>query len=74
MINVKLELNKKIYTKNTVLSAVKAYNTLAKIQIFESAEYWICTFDKCIYDIGLTKYEFENYCIDLMNASTDENP
>lgn len=74
MIKVRIELNKKIYTKDTIRSAVKAYEALAKIQVLESVEYWICIFDKCIYDIELTRHEFENYCIDLMNAKADGNP
>lgn len=64
-----VKLNKEIYEKDMVKSAIKAYRGLCDVNLCSSKDYYICIFKNCRYDENLTTAEFENYVIDLMNCS-----
>ena len=65
--NNKLYLNKEIYNEEYIKIAVQAYRNLAKISYEAEADGWVCFFSAIRYDMELTKMEFENYLIALMN-------
>lgn len=62
-----LFLNKQIYCSQYIEIAVQAYRSIATIKIVSDKEYWICVFEDCVYDNEITKREFENYMIALVN-------
>ncbi len=61
-------LNKDIYDKAVILSAIQQYHELALIRVQEKRNHWECTFSDCKYDIQVTMKEFENYVINMINA------
>lgn len=63
-----LKLHKDIFDRSSIVSGVRAYQSLANIHIEEDKSYWICSFTNCVYEPELTQREFENYVIDLMNT------
>lgn len=65
--NSKLFLNKEIYDLKCIHMAIQAYSQLAFIKCIANECGWICTFERCVYDIDLTIKEFENYLIGMMN-------
>ena len=65
--NNKLYLNKEIYDNKSIEIAIRAYNHIAQIDCIMEENWWVCYFKKCHYNIELTKMEFENYLIVLMN-------
>ncbi len=65
--NNKLYLNKEIYDEKYIKLAVQAYRSLAKISYKSEEDWWVCFFTATCYDMNLTKMEFENYLIALMN-------
>ena len=62
-----LYLNKEIYDEKYIQIAIQAYQGLAEISYKLNACWWMCSFTATRYDIDLTKKEFENYLIALMN-------
>lgn len=63
----KLRLNRAIYDEGDIKKAIKAYSEIAEV-LFESDEtYFICSFVNCRYSDGVTRAEFENYLISLLN-------
>ncbi len=66
----KLFLNKCMYPKITILTAIKAFSSLCSIKLFEQNKYYICEFNNCTYGMTETKKEFENYLIDLINTDS----
>ena len=71
MIKHSLSLNALIYDQKRILQAVDAFKALASIHVYLKDEYFMCFFEKCKYDLSITKKEFENYVIDLMNVQHD---
>ena len=65
--NNELYLNKEIYDDKYIQIAIQAYQGLAEISYKLNACWWMCSFTATRYDIDLTKKEFENYLIALMN-------
>lgn len=63
-----LKLNKDVYTEKAVREAIKAFKNYARIELTSSDQYYVCTFNQCRYNSGLTMDEFGNYLIDLMNT------
>ncbi len=61
-------LNKDLYDKAVILSAIQQYHELALIQVHEKGNHWECIFSDCKYDIQITMKEFENYVINIINA------
>lgn len=64
-----LKLNKEIYSKVYIITAMQAYADLAQITVKDISEYWQCSFTRCRYDLQETILEFENYLIDLVNSN-----
>ena len=64
----KLELNKELYTLPSIQKAIVAYNGLAHITVEENATHYLCFFSRCRYEADVTKQEFANYLIDLLNS------
>lgn len=71
MMKHSLFLHTSIYDVECILQAVDAFQTLANIHIQPTEKYYICDFTKCVHDASVTKKEFENYIIDLMNIYHD---
>ena len=69
----KLMLNKSLFAKHALLTGIAAFKGICTIDYTESGDYYCCIFLNCIYDIDITKKEFENYIIDLINTSYDDN-
>lgn len=70
---MKLKLSKQVFNVAAIETAISAFTGLAKINLVESADYWICSFSDCKYPEMLTASEFENYVIDLMNSKHYDN-
>lgn len=62
-----MKLNKSIYSEKCILKAINDYSGLAKISISSINNYFICSFSECKYNEIITKKEFENHIIDIMN-------
>lgn len=63
-----LKLNKELIDIHLVNKAIHDYKGLAKIHIKENNNYIVLRFEECKYNTEITKAEFENYVIDLMNS------
>lgn len=63
----RLFLNKDIYDENSILAVIRTYSQLASIKCISNEKGWVCIFAQCQYDVELTKMEFENYLIGIMN-------
>ena len=64
-----LKLSAEIYDKKRINEAIEAFSALAKITVFFSDNYYLLSFENCVYDIGETINEFCNYLIDIHNSS-----
>lgn len=62
------QMNKEIYSENTIKKAVTDYKDYARISVSESDKYWDIDFSDFKYDGEQTVSEFENYLIGLENA------
>ena len=62
-----IKLSKEIYEYRCIKKAIEDYAEIAEITIENSATYFICKFGNCKYGTEITKNEFLNYIIDLMN-------
>ena len=71
MMEHSLSLHMSIYDLEHILRAVDAFRALACVHVQTEAEYYICSFTKCVHDPSVTQKEFENYIIDLMNIHHD---
>lgn len=65
--NNSLYLNKEIYDEKCIYAAIQAYSQLSSINCVSNEKGWVCFFYQCQYDVELTKMEFENYLIGIMN-------
>lgn len=65
--NNKLFLSKEIYDEKCINAVIRAYSQLTSIECVADEKGWNCFFYDCQYDAELTKKEFENYLIGLMN-------
>ena len=63
-----LKLNKDLYPLEFIKTAADTYHDLCTISVVERSPYYICLFSDCIYNEEITKKEFENYLIDLLNS------
>ena len=61
----KLFLSKEIYSKKMVQATIVAFSELAEIECYEEKGYYVCAFEKVVYQLEETIKEFENYLIDL---------
>ncbi len=66
-----LSLNKNYYSREHIIAAVTAFAGLCRVELSENEDYYVCVFSNCVYDVDVTKKEFENYLIDLINTSHD---
>ncbi len=66
-----LFLNKNYYSREHIAAAVTAFAGLCRVELSETDDHYVCVFSKCTYDVDVTKKEFENYLIDLINTSHD---
>ena len=66
-------LNKMIYSKDDIIYTIRKYKNISEISISENTKYYICEFTKCKYYLDITIGEFENYLINLLNASGLKN-
>lgn len=64
-----LLISSEIFSSEILRAAVQAYSRLAKIQVEQTKENWILTFQECRYDVELTMHEFSNYLINLASVS-----
>lgn len=64
-----IKYNKKIYTYEALITGAKAFQKLCKISISDYGEYWKVNFENCIEDEQLTKKEFGNYIIEIINGA-----
>ena len=60
---------KTIYSKGAIIKAIDDYKKLAKIDLSENLEYYICDFADCVIDPERIIKEFGNYLIEIMNSS-----
>lgn len=67
MRSLKQSYSKEIYTKNSLLSAIKAYEKIAEIKLSDDNGYYWCEFNRCIVDPSRVVLEFGNYLIELLN-------
>ena len=65
-----LRLNKELFALEQITFALKAYQSIAKIELSDDSNYWQCCFADCKYGEEQTALEFENYLINLMNCKT----
>ena len=65
-----LRLNKELFALEQLTYALKAYQSIAKIELSDDSNYWQCCFADCKYGEEQTALEFENYLINLMNCKT----
>lgn len=61
----KLFLSIEIYSREMVQATMVAFSELAEIECYEENGYYVCTFEKVVYQLEETIKEFENYLIDL---------
>ena len=61
----KLFLSIEIYSREMVQATIAAFSEITEIEYLEEDGYYICTFEKVVYELSETKKEFENYLIDL---------
>ena len=59
---------KELYKYINILSAIDAYNNIARISIHDTDSYWKLVFSDCVYGTVRTIREFENYLIGLENC------
>ncbi len=64
----KISINKNIFDKEILLSAIEEYKDIATIKVDETDNYFNLQFNDCEYDEDETVKEFENYLIDLTNS------
>lgn len=64
-----LRLRKSIFNSDILEGAISDFSDLCDIQIKNENDYVICSFFNCKYDTIETMKEFENYVIDLLNAT-----
>ncbi len=64
-----LLISSEIFSDEILRAAVQAYNGLARIQVEQTAENWLLTFQECRYDVELTIHEFSNYLVNLASVS-----
>jgi hypothetical protein len=63
-----LKLKKELFSLTQIATAIKAYQIIANIEIYNMSDYWECHFTDCKFGEELTTAEFENYLIDLINC------
>ena len=63
-----LNLCREFYNKGIIEKAIKEFESLAEIYLYDNGAALICTFTKCKYGLRETQMEFENYIIDLLNC------
>lgn len=61
----KLFLSIEIYSREMVQATIVAFSELAEIECYEEKGYYVCAFEKVVYQLEETIKEFENYLIDL---------
>lgn len=66
--NNRLILSADIYSQASIEKACQAYKNYADIKIKQTKLNMELTFDRCMYESGLTMCEFENYLINVENA------
>ena len=54
-----------LYDKAALLQAAQDYSALARIEVKETAQGYVCSFDECRYDPERTRLEFANYALEL---------
>ena len=64
----KISINKNIFDKQILITAIEEYKYIATITVEETSDYFNLQFDNCEYDEEETAKEFENYLIDLTNS------
>ena len=68
MENNELLLSLAIYSRHSIIAAIKAYQSLTRITLAETSDAIIVHFNNCKYDTTVTKFEFNNYLINLENT------
>ena len=64
---ITIQINKEIFSENTIMQAIYDYKTYAKIIAKNKKKIVELTFFKCKYDEKITVKEFQNYMIGLEN-------
>lgn len=68
----RLLLHKDLYNRVAIQNAVKAFGSLASIEMKETKDYYDIFFDNCVTDEMRTLSEFENYVlIETIKAAGD---
>lgn len=66
--NNELLLSLAIFSRRSIMAAIKAYQPLARMTLTETSNAVILHFNNCKYDTAITKFEFNNYLINLENT------
>lgn len=59
----RLLLNKELYGQNAILDAIKAFNTICRVNISEDEVYYRLEFENAKCDLQTLMDEFQNYVL-----------
>lgn len=60
-----MTFDRQIYDGEALRQAAKDYAPIARIDVEEKAEGYVCHFHDCRYDRELTRMEFANYALEM---------
>ena len=66
-----LFLFSEIYKQRQIEETIDAFSDLCSVDVVEYEDGFGCVFSDLRYDVEITKKEFENYLIDLINTTKD---